>query len=190
MFSRIRVVVGIALMLTLVTTVTAFAKGSFAFIAITGPNLQEAVRVTDSALTADFFTFANFYEDRTEAPASPGEGYEITRYYVDGTREIIFDRLHYYPEAGFVFYDGIENGESEYDGEWYSADPEIKTVFASALAIQTGPVPALEEKQPLSSASQPVAAADFQSIPIIIVVATGLAALFAFAFWQRKSSAH
>jgi len=177
-------------MLTLVTTVTAFAKGGFAFIVISGPNLQEAVRVTDSALTADFFTFANFYEDRTDAPASPGEGYEITRYYVDGKREIIFDRLHYYPEDGFVFYDGIENGESEYDGDWYSADPEIRTVFASALSIQTGSVPPLEEKQPLSSASQP-AAADLQPIPIlVIVVATGLAALFAFAFWQRKSSAH
>jgi hypothetical protein len=190
MFSRIRAAFGIVLLLSLVTTVTAFAKGGFAFIAITGPSLQEAVRVTDSALTADFFTFANFYEDWTEAPAGPGQGYEITRYYVDGKREIIFDRLHYYPESGFVFYDGIENGESEYDGEWYTANPEIKTVFESALAIQSGSAAPAEKEGPVTSAaqSQPIAAG-LRSLPIlVIVIATGLAALFAFAFRRRRPS--
>jgi hypothetical protein len=136
MFSRFRIAAGLALILTLFTSMTVLAKGSFAFISITGPDLKEAVRVSDLALTEDFFTFADFYRDRVEAPTDPGIGYEITRYYVDGKRELAFDKLHYYPDTGFVYYDGFVNGSSEYDGEWYSADPNIKAVFESALYNQ------------------------------------------------------
>lgn len=199
MLSRIRVALGLALLLMLATTLTAFAKGGFTFISITGSGLQEAVRVTDLALTEDFFAFANFYKDRIEAPANPGKGYEITRGYVDGKREIVFDRLHYYPETGFVYYDGIENGESEYDGEWYTANPGIKTVFEAALAGQTGSASPVEKKQPPSSASQPDAEPQrdpAQPIPaslpnfstVMVMAAAGLIALFAFAFWRRKVS--
>jgi hypothetical protein len=177
----------------------ALAKGGFDFITIGGPNLKEAVRVTDTALTEDFFTFANFYEHKTKAPADPGQGYEILRYYVDGKREIIFDRLQYYPETGFVFYDGIENGESEYDGEWYTANPSVKTAFESALSIGNRTVAPLEKKEPIPAASQPQAEnpvvqsppADsrLQSLPLLIaILATGLAALVAFAFVRRKTS--
>ncbi len=189
MIARIRLILGLALLLSLITSMTAFAKGGFSFITITGPGLKESVRVTDTALTNDFFTFANFYEDRTKPPPDPGEGYEITRHYVDGKRDIIFDRLHYYPDTGFVFYDGIENGESEYDGGWYTASFDIRPLFESALFIQA------EKKQPLASVSQsensaaqpsPVAL-DRQSLTIVIMtLGAGLAALAAFAFWRRK----
>jgi hypothetical protein len=133
MISRIRNAVGLAFLLALITSVIVFAKGGFSFISIVGPGIGEEVRATDLKLTEDFFAFADFYRDRIEAPAEPGPGYEITRYYVDGKREIAFDRLHYYPSTGFVFYDGIVNGDSEYDGEWYSANPAVKTVFESTL---------------------------------------------------------
>ncbi|HSL42982.1 MAG TPA: hypothetical protein VK897_06095 [Anaerolineales bacterium] len=196
MFVRIRAAFAIALLMTLISTIAAVAKGGFDFIAITGPNLKETVRVTDVALTEDFFTFANFYEDKTEAPANPGEGYEITRHYIDGNRTITFDRLHYYPETGFVFYDGIENGESEYDGEWYTAKPEIKAVFEAALGIQAAMAP-VEEKEPVTSASQSQSEnvtaqtqpemSGFRSLPILITaVAAGLAVVVAFAFGRRK----
>ena len=199
MFPHIRLALGLALLLSLIFSVTGLAKGGFDFIAITGPNLKAAVRVTDPALTEDFFTFANFYEDKTPAPADPGAGYEITRHYIDGNREIIFDRLHYYPETGFVFYDGIENGESEYDAEWYTAKPEIRVIFESALSMQTGSVAPVEKKELIRASSQPSAEdsivqsqpadASFQSLPFLVtVVATGLAALLAFAFWWRKSA--
>jgi hypothetical protein len=197
MFSQFRVAIGLALLFSLILSVTAFAKGGFDFIAISGPNLKDAVRIADPALTEDFFTFANFYEDKTKAPADPGQGYEILRYYVDGNREIIFDRLHYYPESGFVFYDGIENGESEYDGEWYTANSGIKTVFESALSLKTGSVAAVEKKEPIPATLQPKAEEQVgQSTPadsvlpswpvLIIVIATGLAMSFLFAFVRRK----
>jgi hypothetical protein len=136
MFSRIRIAAGLALMLTLFTFISVFAKGSFAFISITRPDLKEAVRISDPALTADFFTFADFFRSRTEAPADPGVGYEITRYYVEGSQESAFDKLHYYPDTGFVYYDGIVNGSSEYDGKWYTAKPDLKTIFEAALYNQ------------------------------------------------------
>ena len=136
MFSRFRIAAGLALLLALFTSLTVLAKGSFAFISITGPDLKEAVRVSDPALTTDPFVFADFFQDRTEAPDDPGIGYEITRYYVDGNRESAFDKLHYYPDTGFVYYDGIVDGSSEYDGKWYTANPHIKTTFESALLTQ------------------------------------------------------
>ena len=199
MFARMRSAFAIALLITFVSSTAVFAKGGFDFIAITGPNLKETIRITDIALTEDFFTFANFYEDKTGAPANPGVRYEITRHYVDGARDIIFDRLHYYPETGFVFYDGIENGESEYDGEWYTAKPEIKAVFEAALFGQAKSVAPVEKKQPVTSPSgsqaedsmapsQP-AASNLDSLPIIIVaVATGLTALLVLALGRRKPS--
>jgi hypothetical protein len=199
MFTRVRIAIWIAFVAALITSVNAFAKGSFDFITITGPDLNEAVRVTDANLTEDFFAFANFYEDKTQAPAEPGMGYEITRHYEQGVGNIIFDRLHYYPETGFVFYDGIENGDSEYDGEWYTANPEIKTVFESALVTPSVSGAAAEEKESVASAPQrsesiaqanPIPSRFSVSIPLVIVFGAVLIALFAFAFRRRKPAAH
>ena len=136
MFSRIRSAFGSALLLTLLTSMTVFAKGNFYFLAVTGSGLKDEVRIIDLALTTDFFAFADFYRDKTEAPVDPGVGYEIIRYYLDGGAEIAFDKLHYYPETELVYYDGIVNGSSEYDHKWYTARPELKSTFETALYTQ------------------------------------------------------
>ena len=195
MCRRVRSAIGIALTAALMTITSALAKGSFDFITITGPDLKEAVRVTDASLTEDFFTFANFYEDKTEAPESPGKGYEITRHYVQGLSDVVFDRIHYYPETGFVFYDGIENGDSEYDGEWYTANPAIQTVFESALIAHSVSVAPAAEKEPVTSEAQPLES-QTQAKPVlsnapflillVLVFGVGLAAVFAFAIGRRK----
>jgi hypothetical protein len=149
------------------------------------------MRITDASLTEDFFTFANFYEDKTRTPVDPGQGYEITRHYVRGVGDVIFDRLHYYPESGCVFYDGIENGDSEYDGEWYTANPEIKTSFESALGTQTRPVVLAEKMEPVEPVAQTKpASSNLSALAItVLVLTTGLAALYVFAFQRRKPSA-
>jgi hypothetical protein len=190
---RIRIAIGIALSATLMTIASALAKGGFDFITVTGPDLNEAIRVTDSNLTEDFFTFANFYEDKTKPPADPGTGYEITRHYEQGVSDIVFDRLHYYPETGLVFYDGIENGDSEYDGEWYNANPEIKAVFESALissaapAEKKGPATAASQAQSSESMAQTKPVASSAPFPMLLVVfGVGLAAVFALAIRRRK----
>ena len=191
MLTRLRIVTGFALVALLITSTTTFAKGGFDFITITGPNLKEAVRVTDTSLTTDFFSFANFYEDKTKTPEDPGEGYEITRHYEQGVTDVIFDRLHYYPESGFVFYDGIENGDSEYDGKWYTANPETKPAFETALSVQTGPA-AAEKNQPVApvSQTQPAVSSSPALLILVIVLTSGLAAFFLLGFWRRKPSIH
>ena len=137
MFPRIRSAIGLALLLTLFASIHVSAKGSFTFITVTGAKLADEVRISDPALTQDFFTFADFYRSKAEAPVDPGYGYEVTRYYVNGNTETLFDKLHYYPETGFVYYDGIANGgSSEYDGAWYTAQPDIKSTFEAALFTQ------------------------------------------------------
>ena len=199
MLSRIRIALGLGLLLSLLTSVTVFSKGGFDYITISGPDLKEAVLVNDIALTEDFFTFANFYEDRTEAPADPGVGYEILRYYKEGVGARAFDRLHYYPESGFVFYDGIENGESEYDGEWYIANPEIKPILESTLAVPGAAIAPREKGQTFPSASQlqpeestsratPVPSKFPSLSTLLIVIAVGLAGVFTAMFWRRKTS--
>jgi hypothetical protein len=142
MIRRIGYAFWLALLLSVLTSLSAFAKGSYAFIVISGAGLKNTVKVTDPALTKDFFAFATFYEAKTDPPTEAGRGYEITRYYIDQNREVAFDRLHYYPDEGLVFYDGIAGGgSSEYDGKWYTAKPEIKPVFENVLRAQSNGEP-------------------------------------------------
>lgn len=129
MSARLRFASVLVLLMAFALAGRAFAKGGFSFIMVSGPGLPEPVRVTDTRLTADFFVFANFFEDRTNAPEHPGEAYVITRHYVDGSRDWAFDQLQYYPGSGLVYYDGIVNGWSEYDDHWYTAQPGISELF-------------------------------------------------------------
>lgn len=187
MFFRIRAAFGIALLIALIASITAFAKGGFSFISITGGNLKDELRVTDPDLTTDFFAFADFSRAKTKAPTDPGTGYEITRYYIDGKRETAFDRLHYYPETGFVYYDGIVNGSSEYDGEWYTAKPEIKKTFESVLPGQIKPVePAAQQPVPASEQAQSNTANLQTQTILLIVMTTGLAVILLLASWFRR----
>ncbi len=134
MVPRIRTASGLALLMMLTLTTTALAKGNFSFIGISGASLNSELRTSDRGLTADWFAFADFPAGGISAPAHPPEGgYVITRYYIDAGQVAAFDRLHYYPAAGLVYYDGLVGGRSEYDGKWYAAKPEIKTAFENAL---------------------------------------------------------
>jgi hypothetical protein len=202
MLTRLRIALGLVLLLSLLTSTAVLAKGGFDFITIAGPDAKEAIHVTDLALTEDFFTFANFYEDRTEAPSDPGVGYEILRYYEEGPSARAFDRLHYYPESGYVFYDGLEGGGwSEYDDQWYTARPEIKPIFEAALAAPVSVAP-VEKKQPVASVSgsqaesagvpSTPAGMGIQVLPLILIVLAGgltaLAALAVLAFRRKPST--
>ena len=187
MFTRIRIAMAFAISAVLMTTIHAFAKGGFSFISITGVGLKEAIRATDPALTEDFFAFADFYRNKTSAPAAPGAGYEITRYYIEGVGEIAFDRLHYYPETGFVYYDGIVNGSSEYDGEWYTAKTEIKDAFVRALSV--GPLTQVQSGASTSSTVQAQPRASLSTV-YFVVAGLGLAVILLFTFRFRKSFSH
>jgi len=190
MLSRFWRSFGLALLLALVTSVTVFAKGGFSFISVTGADLNEPIRITDTRLTEDFFAFAYFFEDKTDTPSDPGIGYEITRFYIDGKREIAFDRLHYYPDTGFVFYDGIVNGSSEYDGDWYKASPNVADAFESALLAQTPSVTTSLNSQPVNAVSQPGTLAKQGQFMTSALILSGLALIFVLAFRFRRQAIH
>ncbi len=127
---QVLVLISVALFIIgmlLVSSQLAMAKGNFAKIVISGGQLASEIEVTDPSLLG-FFSFSDFTNAHTQKP-KVGEGYVVTRYeqYQDGTFHA-WDRLHYYPNTtglgGYVFYDGLINGGSEYDGQWYTASPE------------------------------------------------------------------
>jgi hypothetical protein len=112
----------------------ALEGGGFDYITIKGPGITGEIDVTNPELTGDFFAFADFSRGEVAEPADAGQGYEIVRVYVEGSTDAPFDRLRYYPYTGFVFYDGLINGSSEYDGKWYAANPSAEAPFRKVLA--------------------------------------------------------
>ncbi len=121
----------------LIPTMFVFAKGEFDYITIKGPGITGEIDVTNPELTQDFFAFADFSQGEVPAPADAGQGYQIVRVYVEFTdskpKDLPFDQLHYYPYTGYVYYDGLVNGSSEYDGKWYTANPDAKAPIRSVL---------------------------------------------------------
>ena len=112
----------------------AFAKGEFDYIVIKGPGITVDINVSDPVFTQDFFAFADFSKGSIDPPVDPGSGYQIVRMYVEGSKGVPFDQLHYYPYTGYVYYDGIVNGFTEDGGKWYIANPAIEEPFRAVLA--------------------------------------------------------
>ncbi len=129
---RLIPLLALALMFT-----TARADGGFDYIAVKGPGIIGEIDVTQAALTEDYFVFADFTQGSIPAPANPGQGYQIVRLYVvfedDKPRNVPFDELHYYPYTGYVYYVGVVDGTSEYDGKWYAANPAAEAPFRGVL---------------------------------------------------------
>jgi uncharacterized integral membrane protein len=121
-----------------ITSAFVLAKGDFDYLAVKGPGITGEINITNPALTGNFFVFANFTQGEVPVPGDPGQGYQVVRVYVetvDGKPSPMpFDQLHYYPYTGYVYYDGIINGSSEYDDKWYAANPSAEAPFRAALA--------------------------------------------------------
>jgi hypothetical protein len=132
-----KIVLLLALGLLIPATVV-FAKGNFDYITVKGPGITGEINITNPALTDDFFAFADFTQGEVPPPFDPGAGYQVVRVYVqtiDGKpQDMPFDQLHYYPYTGYVFYDGLVNGDLEYDGKWYAANPAADAPFRAILA--------------------------------------------------------
>jgi len=117
--------------------VSVLAKGPFTYLTIKGSDISGDISVTDPTML-DFFAFADFSKGSVDQPADLGNAYEVTRSFVDENKHVQnFDTLHYYPDAGYVYYDGLINGTSEYDKQWYIARPEVASDFQSVLAKNT-----------------------------------------------------
>jgi hypothetical protein len=114
-----------------------FGKGSFDKVVIAGPGI-DSVDVTEAARVGalGLVTLMNV-PVAIEPPVDLSAGYELTRYFVDGSDYQVFDQAIYYPDilgTGYVYYVGIVNGSSEYDGNWYRATVEGDAAMRAILS--------------------------------------------------------
>lgn len=130
-----RLVLALTLALLLIPTIV-LAKGSFDYIEVKGPGITGNIVITNPALTEDFFAFADFSAGSIPAPDNAGQGYEVIRVYLVDEKDRPFDMLEYYPYTGYVHYIGLAEGTSEYDGQWFVANPAADAPFRSALAAR------------------------------------------------------
>ncbi len=121
------------LVLFLLLPTTVFAQGEFNYIVVKGPGITGDINVSTSLLIQDD-SFADFSQASVNPPADAGQGYQIVRMYVEGSKGVPYDQIHYYPYTGYVYYDGIVNGFSEQGGKWYLANPAIEKPFRAVLA--------------------------------------------------------
>lgn len=125
----------ILFILALVIPATAvFANGDFDYIVIKGPGITGDINASSPVFTQDYFAFADFSQGSIDPPADPGSGYQVVRMVAEGSKGVPFDQLHYYPYSGYVYYDGIVNGFSEYGTQWYLANPAMEEPFRAVLA--------------------------------------------------------
>jgi hypothetical protein len=174
---RLRAIAAISLAMLLMLLAfprAASAKGPFGLVIISGGGLAADIEVTDRHLL-DFFSFSDFYESRIEAPSAPGLGYVVSRGSTSGSGTFVaWDRLRYYPGAdgqpGYVYYEGLVNGSSEYDGHWYRASANAEQYMLPLLAGQ----PRAEAPAP---SAPPVSPAPFvAALALSALLAAGLAA--------------
>jgi hypothetical protein len=109
---------------------TAHAKGPADRIVISSPLLAEDMVLTDrdTLIQISMANLENFEAGSIEPPTGLTAGYTLDRQFAESPGKFrSFDRVVYYPDPagdlGYVFYEGIVNGSSEYDGRWFRARP-------------------------------------------------------------------
>ncbi len=131
----------VALAMALMAISLASAKGSFTTVVIMGLGTGELRIVSDPGLEG-FFALSDFTNGSKEA-TNPGstfaDSYELTRIGEGEDRRLFaIDRLRYVPpgseEHGYIFYEGLINGSSEYDGRWFLATPAGDEVMKRILS--------------------------------------------------------
>ncbi len=144
--SKVRVAGFFLVVALLAAALPALAKGSMP-VTITGPGLPQAgVDISNMEQAAPFSMAAleDFDAGVIEQPAwaAEGSGYFLERYVMRGRVRQIFDHAVYYPHPGglrgVVYYAGIHNGSSEYDGRWYYATPEGDRAMRALIAAHAG----------------------------------------------------
>lgn len=134
-----RAILGLIITVLLGTGVI-LGKGPANKIILTTPD-GRTIEITDRAMleVLSMTTLELFPVSIPQPEGVTGEGYELERQYKDGNTHRTFDRVRYYPAGytGYVFYVGIENGWSEYDGKWFSANPAAVYVMNTLIAGET-----------------------------------------------------
>ncbi len=120
------------------------AKGPMDKISVTIPNGQTIDFTDPEIIDPISMGMLEKFADSIPKPDVTANGYELARAFKDGKTYRIFDRVQYFPagERGYVFYMGIENGWSEYDGKWFEASAEgVRAMKKIIRLIKTQTLP-------------------------------------------------
>jgi hypothetical protein len=115
------------------------AKGRADMISIVGPGLDGKLNIQDAEIVHNL-SIGQFedFGSPVEAPDDAGPAYEMTRYFKDEGNYVAFDRVRYHPGAsgspGYVYYIGIDNGWTGYDGKWFLVTDEGEQTMQAVLA--------------------------------------------------------
>ncbi|MBZ0296863.1 MAG: hypothetical protein K8L99_30155, partial [Anaerolineae bacterium] len=137
---RKRVLVMLALLLLSVLPV--LAKGPAHRIIISGGDLSTEIVLTEPyQIQPISMAMLEEFPDPVEVSESltPESGYQLKRYFrTDSGQYVQFDGVRYVPDPdggrGYIFYEGIYNGWSEYDGKWFHASAEGESALQDILS--------------------------------------------------------
>jgi len=168
------------------------AKGPPQKVTIEGPGLAVPIEITDPATLESLgMTMLEDVDSKISGPGTLSAVYLVTRYYQDGARYIPFDQVLYARQAEsdrpLVYYVGIVNGWSEFDGRWFNATADGaaamesvlgKAVVAASAEAESAPAPAEQPAEPAAIASvQPKSAPSPLSVALLgATLAGGFAA--------------
>jgi len=132
------------------------AKGEWGKVTISGNGLIREIEITDPVMLEDLAlgTFQDLALGEIVTPQVVGAGYSLLRGWENEDGVFVpFDNVHYYPdpagERGYVYYDGLVNGSSEFDRRWYRVTPAGDAVMQQIFneyeiqPLQPGQIPAM-----------------------------------------------
>jgi hypothetical protein len=164
------------------------AKGPPTKITIAGPGLDGVLEVTDPNLV-DGLGLGAMENPRTIRGSQPpdvrGEGYVIERFYCAESGSCrAFDRLHYYlnltGDTDHIFYDGLLDGSSEYDGRWFEVTVEAQKRMRGLLDHYSAAKPYLV----LGNGNGQIQIRDAQTLKLLAAISLDLRNLY---FWNIES---
>ena len=145
----------LVMVLLLTGLMPASAKGVVDKVTLSGSLWYGDIEITEP----DFLeylalgVFTNF-EKEIEGPPLVSSGVLMTRAYQDMDDYQLLDRLLYFPGKepgqGVVYYVGLANGASQFDGIWYQVRPESEERLLSWLSAE-GVLPASISFEPAQS---------------------------------------
>ena len=119
------------------------AKGPADRIIVTGPTIAGEMLLTlpETNYLLSFAVMEDFSAGAVDEPVSAGSTfYEMERQFLTNDGDFqTFDRSRFYPESGYVFYVGVEDGWSEYDNKWFHARPEARELIEAWFNLDAKP---------------------------------------------------
>jgi hypothetical protein len=183
--------------LSAVVVQTALAKGPMQIVGVAWPGSSETIWIEDPAILEhlSMAAFEDFYqavEFPVKIPVSGG--IEINRYYQENelATPVHFDKLFYFrsteSEPGYVYYYGLVNGWSEYDGHWFRVKPKGEQVLLDVLRENGFEYPEVSPGEVVANSEKPSGVAiDVAPLGLLLVgAAVGAGAGWSFARVKTK----